>query len=762
MAYPCKFLLAFFVLFLVAIPIASALPYTRPGSALVFPVFASNSSNLSAENTKIVLLNTYNSNVIVRCTLIYENDSQCAQNYTDVVLPGFAPIPLNTSDLAPDKQGYLICAAVNMGGYLMNWNYLLGTAWFKAADGAKGSYMPLIYQANFSGNISNNGQLKLGTDYTPGAPQQVYVASIFSVASSYGNVPITYFSSSIATDAIWPATDIINASQNGVKNDLTLRLTNQDELMFSKDLLGNCVDKYFINDTFARSGDLIWANIAKRSGAPVGTSFGNLIGGIFTNFNPNTTTDADSFISVRETHRPINTFNVYLPFSAEPLSPLCGDNIVNQPSEVCDGTDLAGETCITQGYTGGTLACNLVCDAFDTGDCISNLPPQINITSPANGSQLGNAQNIILNVTVTDDQTSPLDCHFAFYLNGRASTGFNLSLQNNTPWFIPLSSIYRSDLVGDYIWNVNCSDGSLNNASGVDFTVYDARPPTIRILIPPSPENNSVQTSKTLELHANVTDSTSNVNVCILEFDGVNETMTKDGSGKSVLCKATKTLLDRTLHNFTVYANDTLGNMGRNGTWFFAIQVPGPPTLRGAPSAATTITEAFGGGTFNLFVGGTINFVSQGECHSAKLKTVTSGYATIEIYSSPITLTLREGESKDIDTNGNDLNDLRVELLQILLPDGARIKLTPLQESLPAAPTPAIYTYCGDGTCANGETAISCSADCAEAIRYTSPTAMFNRQGGSLVTLVVIMLIASIIYVIWQESKHLHRRIKKK
>ena len=163
--------------------------------------------------------------------------------------------------------------------------------------------------------------------------------------------------------------------------------------------------------------------------------------------------------------------------------PVCG-NELTEMYEVCDGTDLVGQTCQSLGYNlDGTLACAADCLSFDESDC-------------------------------------------------------------------------RSDLT----------------------------PPTITVLIPPSPANSSVQASRTLELHSNVTDSLSNIDTCVLELDGVNETMNKIGTGTSVQCKATKTLLDRTTHNFTVYANDSLGNMGVNGTWSFSIQLPRPS----APSAPTT------------------------------------------------------------------------------------------------------------------------------------------------------------------------------
>jgi len=55
-------------------------------------------------------------------------------------------------------------------------------------------------------------------------------------------------------------------------------------------------------------------------------------------------------------------------------APVCGDNVVQSP-EVCDGTDLAGETCVSQGFSGGgTLACNGSCTGFDTSGCIAGGP----------------------------------------------------------------------------------------------------------------------------------------------------------------------------------------------------------------------------------------------------------------------------------------------------------------------------------------------------------------------------------------------------
>ncbi|TXD41156.1 hypothetical protein FRC96_04870, partial [Lujinxingia vulgaris] len=57
--------------------------------------------------------------------------------------------------------------------------------------------------------------------------------------------------------------------------------------------------------------------------------------------------------------------------SACTIDPVCGDDTVNQGSESCDGADLGGETCVSQGFDGGTLGCNTSC-GFDTSACTTD------------------------------------------------------------------------------------------------------------------------------------------------------------------------------------------------------------------------------------------------------------------------------------------------------------------------------------------------------------------------------------------------------
>ncbi|PKN45490.1 MAG: hypothetical protein CVU59_08895, partial [Deltaproteobacteria bacterium HGW-Deltaproteobacteria-17] len=53
-------------------------------------------------------------------------------------------------------------------------------------------------------------------------------------------------------------------------------------------------------------------------------------------------------------------------------APTCSDDMAVGP-EVCDGTDLRGQTCTTfpEGYYAGTLACSADCGSYDLTDCIA-------------------------------------------------------------------------------------------------------------------------------------------------------------------------------------------------------------------------------------------------------------------------------------------------------------------------------------------------------------------------------------------------------
>ncbi len=68
----------------------------------------------------------------------------------------------------------------------------------------------------------------------------------------------------------------------------------------------------------------------------------------------------------------------------------CGDAIVNQSGEVCDGAHLNGRTCVSLGFPeGGPLGCRPDCVGFDTSDCYRCGNGQIENTEMCDGSNEG-------------------------------------------------------------------------------------------------------------------------------------------------------------------------------------------------------------------------------------------------------------------------------------------------------------------------------------------------------------------------------------
>lgn len=54
----------------------------------------------------------------------------------------------------------------------------------------------------------------------------------------------------------------------------------------------------------------------------------------------------------------------------------CGNN-VKESGEDCDGTDLDSETCVSQGFASGTLACAVDCFSFNTSSCVPGAAPEV-------------------------------------------------------------------------------------------------------------------------------------------------------------------------------------------------------------------------------------------------------------------------------------------------------------------------------------------------------------------------------------------------
>jgi hypothetical protein len=274
--------------------------------------------------------------------------------------------------------------------------------------------------------------------------------------------------------------------------------------------------------------------------------------------------------------------------------------------------------------------------------------------------------------------------------------GTNETFDNNTGDIFWENKTSLGD--GTYTFYAWCNDSATNsNQTAIRSLMLDTTPPVITV-IAPTPLNNSVQNSASVEINASVIDSLSAIDTCTLEFNGMNKTMNKTGTGTSVLCNSSETGLGPGWYNFTVYANETTGNTGSNGTWFFTVRrVEVPPGGGSSEQALIYSCNMVAGQSkqFDLRVGDSIDCSIKGELHSIRLAEILDEQKLAEFeVASPFRIALGVGQVYQADIDNNGLNDTKITLLSFAFPNRATIMLSLLNEVTPIipvapAPTPA-------------------------------------------------------------------------
>ena len=113
----------------------------------------------------------------------------------------------------------------------------------------------------------------------------------------------------------------------------------------------------------------------------------------------------------------------------------CGNNIL-ESGETCDGTNLGSESCESQGFVSGSLACSSDCLSYDTSNCVSGSGPMTYYVDAVNGddSNVGSQANPFASfdkvMTVLQDGDTAL-----FYNGdyGDISVG-NQDCPDGSPW----------------------------------------------------------------------------------------------------------------------------------------------------------------------------------------------------------------------------------------------------------------------------------------------------------------------------------------
>jgi len=153
-----------------------------------------------------------------------------------------------------------------------------------------------------------------------------------------------------------------------------------------------------------------------------------------------------------------------------PSEPVCGNNI-QEGTEVCDGTNLGGEDCISQGFVSGTLSCLGDCSGFDTGGCYTI--HGINLSDGFEVGSAGSVQPYGITFDSTDNSfwINDFEDYFVYHFDSSGNNltdGFDvLGAGSSTPIDITFdtrdNSLWVLDIIDDFIYHF---DSSGNNLSG--------------------------------------------------------------------------------------------------------------------------------------------------------------------------------------------------------------------------------------------------------------------------------------------------------
>lgn len=152
--------------------------------------------------------------------------------------------------------------------------------------------------------------------------------------------------------------------------------------------------------------------------------------------------------------------------SGSALRYVCGDGFID-PGESCDGSSLNGQTCASQGYDRGTLACSSSC-AFDTSACESG----------GGGGGGGGGSSVARTVPSEpdiDEEVVETEFYYddAFLLYGDRTSGATIEVNGEDEGVsYPTSTTWEVDLVLEY--GLNTFEVTATNTRGTsEATIFE-------------------------------------------------------------------------------------------------------------------------------------------------------------------------------------------------------------------------------------------------------------------------------------------------
>jgi len=192
---------------------------------------------------------------------------------------------------------------------------------------------------------------------------------------------------------------------------------------------------------------------------------------------------------------------------------------------------------------------------------IDTTPPSIVYSGLTEGNDTVKGTNyIIIEVTASDDTTDIVN--YTFTLVNKSGTGYT-ELNKTTTTEASLNFTNLADYV--YLYNVSVIDNLTNKNTTLRRTItISSSTPTITY-ISPTPSDGDYVNQNYVTINVSVTDD-AGISTCLVDWQAVNYTMTKTGTGTSVTCNYTFSSLSGGSYNYKVYANDTTNNWAKTGT----------------------------------------------------------------------------------------------------------------------------------------------------------------------------------------------------
>lgn len=333
-----------------------------------------------------------------------------------------------------------------------------------------------------------------------------------------------------------------------------------------------------------------------------------------------------------------------------------------------------------------------------------NDAPSTYLTSPANSAT--SAANVTFQYTVTDNSNVYGSC----YVYGNFSGAWARNQTNQTAIGSGTNSINVTLTGGTYIWNVNCSDPSGNSAFNATnrTVIVDATPPGITASGP-----TGTQTSATVTLTATTNESATCKydTTYTTNYSAMASTFSSTGSTSHSQALS----LSNGNYNYYVLCADTVNNLMTTTTNIsFTVSITTAGSSTGGSSGGTTSEkEAVEDklddkpDTYSKGVkeGNSVSYYFGGENHTIKVADVRTDSVIITISSTPFNVTVATGTTKQVDLNGDGVNDIAIGFKGLVNGIYASLEFTKLAQ--PTTPPPSDQTTPGGETSGGTQNATS-------------------------------------------------------